>query len=105
MSSMQRENCEMSAALDTTLEVTLEVKGMRCDNCARSLTDTLSALEGVAEPRVSFALEEAQLAYDLSKTTLPLSLRRTSPKELNSPVVSAICVKVNGVPKGEGSAR
>ena len=74
MSSMQRESCEMSAAEDMTLDVTLEVKGMRCDNCARSLTETLSALEGVAEPQVSFALEEAQLAYDPSKTTLGVIL-------------------------------
>jgi Cu+-exporting ATPase len=78
MSWAQRENSEMAAAegntVDAAIEITLDVKGMRCDNCARSLTDTLSALEGVAEPRVSFALEEAQLAFDPSKTTLGVIL-------------------------------
>ncbi len=56
--------------LEDSVEITLDVKGMRCDNCARSLTDTLVALEGVADPRVSFALEEARLAFDPAKTTL-----------------------------------
>jgi Cu+-exporting ATPase len=78
MSWAQRGNSEMAAAdgstFDAAVEITLDVKGMRCDNCARSLTDTLSALEGVAEPRVSFALEEAQLAFDPSKTTLGVIL-------------------------------
>ena len=51
-------------------DITLEIKGMRCDNCARSLTEVLKALDGVSDPRVSFALEEAQLAFDTNKTTL-----------------------------------
>lgn len=56
----------MSAGQD----LTLEIKGMRCDNCARSLTDTLEALDGVDEPRVSYALEEARLTFDTDRTTL-----------------------------------
>ncbi|HIG72427.1 MAG: heavy metal translocating P-type ATPase [Myxococcales bacterium] len=56
----------MSAGQD----LTLEIKGMRCDNCARSLTDTLEALDGVDEPRVSYALEEARLTLDTDRTTL-----------------------------------
>jgi Cu+-exporting ATPase len=56
----------MSAAQD----LTLEIKGMRCDNCARSLTGTLEALDGVADPRVSYALEEARLKFDPDRTTL-----------------------------------
>jgi Cu+-exporting ATPase len=50
--------------------LTLEIKGMRCDNCARSLTDTLEALDGVGEPRVSYALEEARMTFDPGRTTL-----------------------------------
>lgn len=59
---------------DEVVEITLDVKGMRCDNCARSLTGALEALEGVTDPRVSFALEQAQLAFDPAKTTLGVIL-------------------------------
>ena len=51
-------------------DITLDVVGMRCDNCARSITDVLTALEGVAEARVSYALEEAQLSFDPTRTSL-----------------------------------
>jgi len=51
-------------------ELTLDVRGMRCDNCARSLTDVLVGLEGVSEARVSYALEEAQLSFDPVRISL-----------------------------------
>jgi Cu+-exporting ATPase len=57
---MPLENSEKTAPHD----VTLDVRGMRCDNCARSLTDVLAGLEGVAEARVSYALEEALISFD-----------------------------------------
>ncbi|MFP6654138.1 MAG: HAD-IC family P-type ATPase, partial [Myxococcota bacterium] len=60
----------MVAAENETLDITLDIKGMRCDNCARSLTETLEAISGVAQPRVSYALEQAQLILDPAKTTL-----------------------------------
>ena len=55
-------------------DVTLDIGGMRCDNCARSLTEALTALDGVANPRVSFALEEAQLDFDPNRTSLDVVL-------------------------------
>ena len=57
---MPLENSEKTAPHD----ITLDVRGMRCDNCARSLTDVLARLEGVAEARVSYALEEALISFD-----------------------------------------
>ncbi len=51
-------------------ELTLDVRGMRCDNCARSLTDVLAGLEGVGEARVSYALEEAQVSFDPVRISL-----------------------------------
>jgi len=63
---MQLENSESRAAHD----ITLDVRGMRCDNCARSLTDALTALEGVSEARVSYALEEAQIAFDPTRVSV-----------------------------------
>ena len=66
---MQLENSEASKA-SVTHDITLDVRGMRCDNCARSLTDTLTALEGVSEARVSYALEEAQIAFDPTRVSV-----------------------------------
>jgi len=62
---MRPESSERMTARD----VTLDVRGMRCDNCARSLTAVLAALDGVAGARVSYALEEAQLSYDPTRTS------------------------------------
>jgi Cu+-exporting ATPase len=53
-----------------SLELALDVRGMRCDNCARSITDTLSALDGVTDASVSYALEEARLSFDPARTSL-----------------------------------
>jgi Cu+-exporting ATPase len=51
-------------------QLTLDVHGMRCDNCARTLTDLLSALDGVADARVSYALAEAQVCFDPARASL-----------------------------------
>lgn len=51
-------------------DLALDVRGMRCDNCARSLTDVLTTLEGVAKVRVSYALEEALLSFDPARISL-----------------------------------
>lgn len=66
---MQLENSEASKA-SVTHDITLDVRGMRCDNCARSLTDALTALEGVSEARVSYALEEAQITFDPTRVSV-----------------------------------
>lgn len=63
---MQQANSETMVPHD----VTLDVRGMRCDNCARSLTDALTALEGVSKARVSYALEEAQIYFDPKRVSI-----------------------------------
>jgi Cu+-exporting ATPase len=70
---MQLENSETSETMAEGLvphDVTLDVRGMRCDNCARSLTDALTSLEGVSEARVSYALEEAQISFDPKRVSV-----------------------------------
>ena len=52
------------------LDATFDVRGMRCDNCARSVTKALDALDGVSQVRVSYALEEARLAFDPAQVSL-----------------------------------
>jgi Cu+-exporting ATPase len=63
---MRPENSEQT----TPRDVTLDVRGMRCDNCARSLTDALAKLDGVAEARVSYALEEALISFDPNRISI-----------------------------------
>ena len=47
----------------------LDVDGMRCDNCAAGITRRLEALDGVADARVSFALEDARIRYAPSQVS------------------------------------
>jgi len=44
--------------------LTLAVSGMSCDNCAATISKKLDALPGVAEARVSYALEDARIHFD-----------------------------------------
>ena len=44
--------------------LTLAVSGMRCDNCAATISKRLDALPGVTESRVSYALEDARIRFD-----------------------------------------
>ncbi len=52
------------AAPRATEILTLSVSGMRCDNCAASISSRLDALPGVAEARVSYSLEDARIRFD-----------------------------------------
>ena len=43
--------------------ITLEVNGMTCDGCGRSVTKALKALPGVGDVEVSLAKAEVRIAY------------------------------------------
>jgi copper chaperone len=43
--------------------ITLEVNGMTCDGCVRSVTKALKALPGVGDVEVSLAKAEVRIAY------------------------------------------
>jgi Cu+-exporting ATPase len=51
-------------------EIVLDVRGMHCNNCAASIERALAELDGVSQPRVSFALEQARLALDPRRVDL-----------------------------------
>ncbi|MCR9092816.1 MAG: heavy metal translocating P-type ATPase [bacterium] len=53
-----------SEARDVTEVLTVGVGGMSCDNCARSVARHVSAVDGVVEARVSYALEDARIRFD-----------------------------------------
>ena len=43
--------------------ITLEVNGMTCDGCVRSVAKALKALPGVGDVEVSLAKAEVRIAY------------------------------------------
>jgi copper chaperone len=49
------------------LNLELQIEGMRCDGCVKSVTRVLSALPGVREVRVSLDAGRASVRYDPSK--------------------------------------
>ena len=62
---MPPENSETLLAEETGSQaIVLEIRGMRCDNCATSAEKAVAGLEGVERASVSFALEEARIEYD-----------------------------------------
>src|SRR3954453_21865276 len=47
--------------------VTIPVKGMTCNSCVTSITNTLTTLPGISKVNVSLENEEATISYDSSK--------------------------------------
>ena len=50
--------------------VTLNVKGMTCASCPYIVKQTLAAVDGVTDVKVSFAKKSATVIYDDSKTEI-----------------------------------
>jgi len=57
-------SADSEAAIDASNVLTVGVAGMSCDNCAASIARRVSALDGVLETRVSYALEDARVRFD-----------------------------------------
>ncbi|HUS12337.1 MAG TPA: heavy-metal-associated domain-containing protein [Pyrinomonadaceae bacterium] len=53
-----------------TATVTIRVEGMRCGNCAASITKNLKVTAGVEDVRVSFEKTEAWIKFDDQKITV-----------------------------------
>lgn len=51
--------------------IKLDVKGMTCGGCVRSVTRVLSALDGVAKVDVSLENASAEVKYDAGKVAVP----------------------------------
>ena len=49
------------------LNLELQIEGMHCDGCARSVTRVLSAVPGVRSVDVALAAGRASIRYDPSK--------------------------------------
>jgi len=51
-------------------KVTLGIDGMTCGGCVKSVTNVLSALDGVAKAEVSLEKKSAVVDYDPAKVSL-----------------------------------
>jgi len=58
------QSAEPAAAFAASDVLTVGVGGMSCDNCAASIARRVSAVDGVLEVRVSYALEDARVRFD-----------------------------------------
>jgi Cu+-exporting ATPase len=58
-------------AEDDLVEARLDVDGMRCASCVRSIEGALAGLEGVREANVNLAAERATVLYDSHKVGVP----------------------------------
>ena len=57
------ESTEKIASVEIII---INVSGMHCEGCEKTITDALSALEGAKGVRVSFIEEQAKVKYDPS---------------------------------------
>ena len=57
----ENESTEEVAAIEI---VVINVSGMHCEGCEKTISDALSALEGVQDARASFTEEQAKVKYD-----------------------------------------
>ncbi|WP_458207634.1 heavy metal translocating P-type ATPase [Haladaptatus sp. NG-SE-30] len=53
-----------------TEKTQLEIRGMSCANCSGTVSEALSALDGVQEANVNFATDEGTVEYDPRKVSL-----------------------------------
>jgi copper chaperone len=49
----------------------LGIEGMTCDNCVRTLTRALHAVNGVKDVQVDRASARASITFDTTKTNMP----------------------------------
>ena len=57
----ENESTDEVAAIEI---VVINVSGMQCEGCEKTISDALSALEGVQDARASFTEEQAKVKYD-----------------------------------------
>lgn len=58
------DNNESTEKVTTIEIVVINVSGMHCEGCEKTISDALSALEGVQDARASFTEEQAKVKYD-----------------------------------------
>jgi len=51
-------------------KVTLDVSGMTCEHCKKSVTEALENAEGVKKARVNLKREQAKVTYDTDETSV-----------------------------------
>lgn len=51
-------------------KVTLEVSGMSCEHCKKTVTEALEGMEGVKKAKVNLKSEKAKVTYDIDETSI-----------------------------------
>ena len=64
------DNNESTEKVATVEIVVINVSGMHCEGCEKTITDALTALESVKGVRVSFLEEQAKVKYDPTKVSI-----------------------------------
>lgn len=54
----------------TTQNITLNIDGMTCGGCVKSVTNALNQVAGVTEANVSLEQKNAQIRFDDSQTSV-----------------------------------
>lgn len=54
----------------STIQTRLEIRGMTCTNCARTITNALEGLSGVVEANINAATDEGTVEFDPEQTSL-----------------------------------
>ncbi|MDX1747572.1 MAG: heavy metal-associated domain-containing protein, partial [Halobacteriales archaeon] len=48
----------------------IDIQGMSCANCSQTITDAVTALDGVSDANINFATDEGSVAYDPDDVSL-----------------------------------
>jgi copper chaperone len=70
--NMQQYNVETPDRVANVWETrVLGIEGMTCDNCVKTLTKALTAINGVKDVQVDRASARASITFDTTKTNIP----------------------------------
>jgi copper ion binding protein len=50
-------------------KATLQITGMTCDHCAKTVSEALKSVSGVSKAKVNLKKNEAEVTYDPSKVS------------------------------------
>jgi len=62
-----KEGSEMAKS-----KVILEVNGMTCEHCKKTVTETLEGIAGVKKAKVNLKRKQAKVTYDADQTAISL---------------------------------
>jgi len=88
--------------LDEVEKVKLEISGMSCASCVRTIETSISSLEGVVKASVNLMTEEAEVIFDPQNTDIPSVIKKVedvgySAKELTTQKQGEVDFNIDGM--------